>query len=752
MRVSRTSVLLVLATLAALTALRIDGGVNRWTQTFNGRSGFELLVADPTQPSILYGQFDVHDGLQKSTNGGTTYAPATSGLPGALELLEISPSSPSTLYAVSGGQAYRTVNGGASWTARVSSGLQAGSQHLRVDPSNPSRLFLTEPGLQRSDDGGGSWTQLEHGCSGSVHDVAIDPTLPSRLLLACYPSAVRGSTDGGSSWAPLSTFNPGNAVTVFRIAPSNPQVVYGAGGKLERSTDGGASWTQRDLPFLVARQLVVDPLDPMRLHALSGDGGTLWRSTNGGDSWSPGGVPNGFLNILLAPQASRLYVTRHQGPLFASTDGGDTFFEPAAAPAPARVLAVDPADHRLVIAGVHSYPYSITRTTDGGETWSRRSTTGDAVPLGVVFGPAGTETVRVLTSGGGILRSDDRGASWQAAPSPRPIVTQLFLFPDRLDLQLAVTDLDVFRSTDGGVTWSGVSFPGYPTIPNLALQPKDPTVLYASSIYSFYRSSDRGVSWQLLVEGLTVCDRGLLAIPPEDPSTIYQLCEHLKRSTDGGNTFVDVSGINALSMAFDPRNPRKVYATYPYTVARCVDGVTFKNFDLGFVGLARTVVAHPDGHHLYLGAEEGVSALTLDDRTDFFTVPPCRAVDTRGPDGPFGGPALAGGTRRAFALSGTCGIPPGARSVAANVTVVQPTAAGHIRAAVQGVVPPTSLLNFRAGQIRANSAVLPLTEDSTGSTVIQVEVPPGDSLHLLIDVNGYFLSPDPLIGPLARPD
>jgi hypothetical protein len=60
----------------------------------------------------------------------------------------------------------------------------------------------------------------------------------------------------------------------------------------------------------------------------------------------------------------------------------------------------------------------------------------------------------------------------------------------------------------------------------------------------------------------------------------------------------------------------------------------------------------------------------------FFTVTPCRVVDTRDVAGPWGGPALAGGAERIFTIIGRCAIPSGARSVSLNVTVVQPTTSG----------------------------------------------------------------------------
>jgi hypothetical protein len=121
----------------------------------------------------------------------------------------------------------------------------------------------------------------------------------------------------------------------------------------------------------------------------------------------------------------------------------------------------------------------------------------------------------------------------------------------------------------------------------------------------------------------------------------------------------------------------------------------------------------------------------------FFTVPPCRVVDTRGANGPYGGPALAGnGARRLFQLAGQCGVPAAARALAANVTVVAPGATGDFRVGPAGVANVTTTLQFTNGRVVAGNTVLGLTGDPLGAAWVQNDAAAG--AHLLIDVSGYF--------------
>jgi hypothetical protein len=118
--------------------------------------------------------------------------------------------------------------------------------------------------------------------------------------------------------------------------------------------------------------------------------------------------------------------------------------------------------------------------------------------------------------------------------------------------------------------------------------------------------------------------------------------------------------------------------------------------------------------------------------TLFYTVMPCRQFDTRSAS-----PLAAGGTRAVVLTGSPCGIPSEATSVSVNVTVAQPTATGFLTVyPADAPRPLSSVINFSAGQTRANGATLRLSGDGTGS----VKIFNGGSgpVQVIIDVNGYF--------------
>jgi hypothetical protein len=127
---------------------------------------------------------------------------------------------------------------------------------------------------------------------------------------------------------------------------------------------------------------------------------------------------------------------------------------------------------------------------------------------------------------------------------------------------------------------------------------------------------------------------------------------------------------------------------------------------------------------------------------DFYTVTPCRLLDTRTPADPtvepHGGPPLASGSQRVLQAAGNCGIPAGAKALAVNATVVSAPGAGYVTLFPgDGSPAVASSINFSAGQTLANNAVAKLAASGSG-TLGLVSSSAAGPVHLVLDVTGYF--------------
>jgi hypothetical protein len=152
-------------------------------------------------------------------------------------------------------------------------------------------------------------------------------------------------------------------------------------------------------------------------------------------------------------------------------------------------------------------------------------------------------------------------------------------------------------------------------------------------------------------------------------------------------------------------------------------------------------VAVPAGHYLTATATDSNGSTSelspcVPLQTEFHTIAPCRAADTRGAAGPSGGPALAAQQERSFPIAGRCGIPLDAKAVAFNLTTTRASGPGDIRVYAKVPDPPlVSTLNYRTGATRANNAVVSL--GPSGEISVSVDQASG-TVHLVIDVTGYF--------------
>ncbi|MHB8799709.1 MAG: BACON domain-containing protein [Thermoanaerobaculia bacterium] len=137
-----------------------------------------------------------------------------------------------------------------------------------------------------------------------------------------------------------------------------------------------------------------------------------------------------------------------------------------------------------------------------------------------------------------------------------------------------------------------------------------------------------------------------------------------------------------------------------------------------------------------MNAAKTVSATFLPTASNrFYSITPCRVVDTRNATGPLGGPALSATDTRAFTLGGTCNVPADAAAVSLNATVADATAPGSLTIYPgTGPAPGTNTITFVPGKNRANNVTMGLI----GGTLSVVDYQATGTVNLIVDVNGYY--------------
>ena len=447
---------------------------------------------------------------------------------------------------------------------------------------------------------GSSWQNLgPTNFAGRVSAVAVDPSNPSVIYRGTAGGGVWKTTDGGTTWKPLTDDLGNLSIGAVAVAPSKPQTVYVGTGEgalgidgidgigFIRSTDGGATWT---LPVSVLApkffDLNVHPAKPDELLAATSEG--IQKSTDGGSTWKSVFSKYAATAIVRVPGApSKLLATvwdissaspSWNGFIYRSADGGDTWTPSGGAgPAP-----FDPDTGRLSIAIAPSSPSTvyalaatasgdsqgcdqdpvdqrgIYRSTDGGLTWTLRANpvTGDC--------QNGYDSILA-------------GQGWYAST---------ILVAKTSAKTLYAGGLDLWKSTDGGATWTKKSHwdedPSSPHYVHADIHALawEGTKLLIGDDGGVQRSSDGGATFsgldtgivtrQYYAAGVSAADRNLIIGGAQDNGTNIR--------TGATGSYREVIGGDGFGVAVHPTNPAILYGSvYGSRIFRSTDGGM--NFD-----------------------------------------------------------------------------------------------------------------------------------------------------------------------------
>ncbi len=326
-------------------------------------------------------------------------------------------------------------------------------------------------------------------------------------------------------------------------------------------------------------------------------------------------VMSGRITSLAAVPGSpvTVYAGAASGGVWKSKDGGITF-EPVF------------DDHTQSVGAIAVHPSSPDTVWVGtGESWTRNS----------------------VSVGTGVYKSVDGGESWEfvgLGDSER--ISRIVIRPDSTSVVFvcatghlwdANAERGVYRTTDGGATWSQVLFVDENTgCSDLAIDPQDPRILYAG-LWQFrrrpdfftsggpgsglYKSTDGGTTWRELTVGLPTGDKGRIAVAvaPSRPSVVYALveAEHTAfyRSDDLGESWTETNASSAVVgrpfyfalVVVDPVDFNRVYKP-DFALGMSTDGgKSFGQLGSSTHGDHHALWIDPhDPQHLILGTDGGV--------------------------------------------------------------------------------------------------------------------------------------------------
>jgi photosystem II stability/assembly factor-like uncharacterized protein len=300
------------------------------------------------------------------------------------------------------------------------------------------------------------------------------------------------------------------------------------------------------------RALAGVPSQPATFYLGAVNGG-VWKTTDAGATWHSvwDDQPSGSIGAIAVSESepNTLYVGSGEGlqrpdlstgdGVYKSTDGGATWTHLGLGDGQQiGQIAIDPKDANRVFVAVTGHPYGpneergLFRTTDGGKTWKKVLYVNDRT---------GASEVQIDPQNPKIVYA----GMWQRQEAPWENGSWIG------------ADGGLFRSTDGGDTWTKFTGHGLPDDilqVQLSISPSDSRRMYAAVAtvvgpVGIYRSDDEGLNWVHAPDNdsrpearIGGGDVPVPVVDPKDPDTVYVASVVTWKSTDKGKTWFGLRG------------------------------------------------------------------------------------------------------------------------------------------------------------------------------------------------------------------
>lgn len=577
----------------------IDGG-DTWEQKLfvSDSTGIIDMAIHPLNGDIIYAaswerirrpQFRQYGGetsrIYRSTDGGENWSELTNGLPsipsqkGRISI-DISQSNPNVLYAryanASGSiqGVYRTSDGGNTWVERNSSALQNVGFHwwfrgIVIDPTNEDIIYNVDFIVQKSIDGGQTWSSSFAGVHVDQHALAFNANNPGQVLLG-NDGGLYISENNGVSYAKDLTLPITQFYRMYVDENNENNVIGGTQDNSTPRTLTGASDNWEILYGGDGFQPLIDPTNSNTIYALS-QNGNIGKSINNGASFSnaTSGISGGDRKnwdtpLLFDPQDSQTLYTGTQR-VYKSTNGAGNWaaISPDLTNGPGggnltygTIISIDVSsfDTNKIIAGTDDG--NVWITSNGGVTWEKVSSTLPQRWVTKVLASSINEDTyyatfsgyRYGTNEGHIYRTTNNGANWSNISDNLPdIPVNDIVQGENGDLYTA-TDVGVFGSGNQGVDWEAIAV-GMPSVVVTDLHiHQDTQHLYAAT---YGRSIYKVNITDIVLNNFINSETSEIKLYPNPASDVVTIS--LKEAFNGRLHLLDIQGKEIYSEAISSR-------------------------------------------------------------------------------------------------------------------------------------------------------------------------------------------------------
>lgn len=288
----------------------------------------------------------------------------------------------------------------------------------------------------------------------------------------------------------------------------------------------------------------------------------------------------------------------------------------------------------------------IWKSTNSGASWTALNT--DLLPSmsisDICIDPFNTNTIYIATGdnygiyyqystdghySNGVMKSTDGGLTWNSTgmiytQNQQTILQKMIIHPTIANLLLVTTSSGIFRTTNGGTSWTNVQNGNFYSI---EYNPLKPSVMYAASGTDSWRSNNNGLTWVKQTTNLhTTDDRHTIKNTAADTSVLYSWgTSGMRRSANGGATWTNIANTNCGGYGYydraiivSPTNANDFY-TGGLNVSRSQNGGTSHTVVSAWSPYTATNYCHADQKRMYYLPGSNTTVITVNDGGIFRT-------------------------------------------------------------------------------------------------------------------------------------
>ncbi len=377
-----------------------------------------------------------------------------------------------------------------------------------------------------------------------------------------------------------------------------------------------------------ATAVIVQPGDPDKIFLGTAQGG-VWRTKDGGKSWQP-------LTDNLPSLAVGALAMSPQDPSVLLLGTGEANF-----------------------SGDSYYGAGVFKSTDGGDNWVQIGDLPTRARISrIVFNPNNTKTIYLTTTSAasnqlrdiGVFKSTDSGISWKKTLDG--IATDISIDTSNPDNLLAAigdpngTSLNgVYSTNNGGNSWQLISLlPSGNAVGRIEIARSlaagnevfvSVANAFTGTLLNVYKTINGGESWKI-IKTPDYCRpqcfyNNFIAVHPKDPKLVFLGGVPLLRSTDGGETYSNISisqdlgpGLHAdqHDIAFDPNDSDTIYIANDGGVSRSRDlGDHWRPLNQGLATLQfQSIASHPTDKEIAIGGTQDNGTLLYQGKPEWLNI------------------------------------------------------------------------------------------------------------------------------------